>query len=55
MGQVSGRTWVDGDRSMATGLVQIDDGSLRKKEGFVGCGERKKRWRGSEERETEKG
>ena len=35
MGQVSGRTWVDGDGSVAAGLMQIGDGSLRKKEGSV--------------------
>ena len=35
MGQVGGRTWVGGNGFVAAGLVQIGDGSLRKKEGFV--------------------
>ena len=47
MGQVGGRTWVDGDESVAAGLVQISDGSLRKKEGFVGL------WRKKEEMEMQ--
>ena len=42
MGQVGGRTWVDGDGSVAVGLRQIGDGSLRKKEGFVGLWRKKK-------------
>jgi len=45
MGQVGGRTWVGGDRFVAAGLVQIGDGSLRKKEGSVGL------WRKKEEME----
>ena len=47
MGQVSGRTWVDGDGSVAAGLMQIGDGSLRKKEGSVGL------WRKKEEMERQ--
>ena len=43
MCQVGGRTWVDGDGSVETGLVQISDGSLRKKEESVGL------WRKKEE------
>ena len=35
MGQVGGRTRVSGDGFVAAGLVQIGDGSLRKKEGSV--------------------
>ena len=35
MGQVGGRKWLDDDGFVAAGLVQISDGSLRKKEGFV--------------------
>ena len=48
--------WVDGDGFVAAGLMQIGDGSLRKKEGsmWVYRG-RKKRWRGNEKREMEKG
>ena len=43
MGQVGSRTWVDGDGFVAARLVQIGDGSLRKKEGSVGlwCGRKK--------------
>ena len=37
--------WVDGDGSVAVGLVQIGDGSLRKKEGSVDM------WRKKEEME----
>ena len=40
-----GRTWVNGDGSVAVGLVQISNRSLRKKEGFVGL------WRKKEEME----
>ena len=47
MGQVSGRTWVDGNGSVAAGLMQIDDGCLRKKEGSVGL------WRKKEEMERQ--
>ena len=47
MGQVDGRTWVDSDEFVAAGLVQIDDGSLRKKEGSVGL------WRKKEEMERQ--
>ena len=36
MDQIGGRTWVGGDGSVAAGLVQIGDGSLRRKEGSVG-------------------
>ena len=56
MGQVGGQMWVDGDGFVAAGLMQIGDGSLRKKEGsmWVYRG-RKKRWRGNEKREMEKG
>ena len=43
MGQVGGRTWVDGDVFVAAGLVQIGDGSLRKKEGFVGLWRKKEK------------
>ena len=47
MGQVDSRTWVGGNRSVAVGLVQIGDGSLRKKEGYVGL------WRKKEEMERQ--
>ena len=47
MGQVGSRTWVDGNRSVAAGLRQIGNGSLRKKEGFVGL------WRKKEEMERQ--
>ena len=45
MGWVGGRMWVDSDEFVAVGLMQIDDGSLRKKEGSVGL------WREKEEME----
>ena len=47
MGQVGSRTWVSGDGFVAVGLVQINDGSLRKKEGSVGL------WRKKEEMERQ--
>ena len=47
MGQVGGRTWVGGNGFVAAGLVQIGDGSLRKKEGSVGL------WRKKEEMERQ--
>ena len=45
MGKVGGRMWVDSNGSVAVGLMQIGDGSLRKKEGSVGL------WRKKEEME----
>ena len=39
--------WVGGDRFVAARLVQIDDGSLRKKEGSMGL------WRKKEEMERQ--
>ena len=47
MDQIDGQTWVGVDRSMGAGLVQIGDGSLRKKEGFMGL------WRKKEEMEKQ--
>ena len=47
MGQVGGRTWVSGEGFVVAGLVQISDGSLRKKEGSVGL------WRKKEEMERQ--
>ena len=47
MDQIGGRTWVGGDGSVAAGLVQIYDRSLRKKEGSVGL------WRKKEEMERQ--
>ena len=47
MGQVGGQTCFGGDRSVVAGLVQISDGSLRKKEGSVGL------WRKKEEMERQ--
>ena len=47
MGQVNGRVWVDGNGFVAVGLVQIGDGSPRKKEGSVGL------WRKKEEMERQ--
>ena len=47
MGQVGGRTWVDGNGSVVAGLRQIGNGSLRKKEGYVGL------WRKKEEMERQ--
>ena len=47
MGQVGGRKWLDDYGFVATGLVQISDGSLRKKERFVGL------WRKKEEMEMQ--
>ena len=47
MGQVDSRTWVDSDGLVAVRLVQIGDGSLRKKEGYVGL------WRKKEEMERQ--
>ena len=41
MGQVSGRAWVGGDVSVVVELVQIDDGCVRKKEGYVGLWKKK--------------
>ena len=35
MGQVGGQAWVGGDGSVATGLMQIGDRPVTKKEGFV--------------------
>ena len=43
MGQVGGRKWLDDDGFVAAGLVQISDGSLRKKEGFVGLWRKKEK------------
>ena len=47
MGQVGGRAWVGGDGSVAARLVQIGDGSVRKKEGSMGL------WRKKEEMERQ--
>ena len=47
MDLIGGRMWVDGDGSVVTGLMQIGDGSLRKKEGSVSL------WRKKEEMEMQ--
>ena len=47
MGQVGGRAWVGGDGLVVAGLVQIGDGSVRKREGFVSL------WRKKEEMERQ--
>ena len=49
----SERGKVGREGSVAAGLVQIGDGFVEEERRV--CGGRKKRWRGSEERDMEKG